>query len=182
MFLFIVSSRGHGLQSLGKVASARRMPPPAHLPSLKSESSGNDPTVNLVPTGGAGWGSEKSQTPTEKQPPTTQITPKPAVPSPLVPPPRQQSIASPAVSNAENLGASPQPGQPGQATPQSQGQSSTLKVSCILICYYLVLLFETTACRNYTAGWKKMLTHMVVQICQLCLWDSQFLYLALVCT
>ena len=52
--LFPVSTGRHGLQSLGKVGSARRMPPPAHLPSLKSENSGNDPTVNLVPSGGAG--------------------------------------------------------------------------------------------------------------------------------
>ena len=51
--------RQHGLQSLGKV-SARRMPPPANLPSLKSESSGNDPSVNLVPTGGAGKYSDMS--------------------------------------------------------------------------------------------------------------------------
>ena len=49
-----VSTRQHGLQSLGKVASVRRMPPPAHLPSLKSENCGNDPNVNLVPTGGSG--------------------------------------------------------------------------------------------------------------------------------
>ena len=42
--LFVVS-RGHGLQSLGKVATAaRRMPPPINLPSLKSENSGNDPS------------------------------------------------------------------------------------------------------------------------------------------
>lgn len=54
--LISVSTRQHGLQSLGKVASVRRMPPPAHLPSLKSENSGNDPNVNLVPTGGSGNG------------------------------------------------------------------------------------------------------------------------------
>ena len=46
--LFLVS-RGHGLQSLGKVATAaRRMPPPINLPSLKSENSGNDPSGTSV--------------------------------------------------------------------------------------------------------------------------------------
>lgn len=43
----------HGLQSLGKVPTARRAP--ANLPSVKSEKGGNDPTVVLVPTGGSGW-------------------------------------------------------------------------------------------------------------------------------
>ncbi|KAG8183671.1 hypothetical protein JTE90_010144 [Oedothorax gibbosus] len=47
----------HGLQSLGKVGTGRRMPPPANLPSLKSENSGNNPNINLVPSGGQGWGS-----------------------------------------------------------------------------------------------------------------------------
>ena len=59
---FTASSGRHGLQSLGKVGGVRRMPPPANLPSLRSENSGNDPTVSLVPTGGAGWGgAEKSE-------------------------------------------------------------------------------------------------------------------------
>ena len=63
----------HGLQSLGKVASSRRMPPPANLPSLKSENLGNDPTVALVPSGGGGWGSGK-----EKEANTTTTTNKTA--------------------------------------------------------------------------------------------------------
>ncbi|XP_051527664.1 protein PRRC2A-like isoform X2 [Myxocyprinus asiaticus] len=49
----------HGLQSLGKVASARRMPPPANLPSLKAENKGNDPNVSLIPKDGTGWASKQ---------------------------------------------------------------------------------------------------------------------------
>jgi len=44
--LMTAASRQHGLQSLGKVSSVRRMPPPANLPSLKSEGSGSD--INLT--------------------------------------------------------------------------------------------------------------------------------------
>lgn len=51
----------HGLQSLGKVATARRMPPPAHLPSLKSENKGNDPNVIIVPKDGSGWVNKQEQ-------------------------------------------------------------------------------------------------------------------------
>ncbi|XP_041825559.1 protein PRRC2B isoform X2 [Melanotaenia boesemani] len=51
----------HGLQSLGKVATARRMPPPAHLPSLKSENKGNDPNVIIVPKDGTGWANKQDQ-------------------------------------------------------------------------------------------------------------------------
>ncbi|XP_025111993.1 protein PRRC2A-like isoform X2 [Pomacea canaliculata] len=72
--------RQHGLQSLGKVSSAaRRMPPPANLPSLKSEHSGNDPSISLVPSGGSGWASkEKEKEATGTQQPVSQ--PQPVVP------------------------------------------------------------------------------------------------------
>lgn len=50
--------RKHGMQSLGKVPTARR--PPANLPSLKSEHTGSDTAVSLVPSGGAGWGKQDS--------------------------------------------------------------------------------------------------------------------------
>ncbi|XP_011689596.1 PREDICTED: protein PRRC2C isoform X3 [Wasmannia auropunctata] len=52
--------RKHGMQSLGKVPSARR--PPANLPSLKSETSSSDPAVSLVPSGGSGWATTKDST------------------------------------------------------------------------------------------------------------------------
>lgn len=59
------------MQSLGKVPCARR--PPANLPSLKSEHSGNDSAVSLVPSGGSGWAKQDTNSTT----PTTQPTPTP---------------------------------------------------------------------------------------------------------
>ncbi|KAF5289512.1 hypothetical protein FQA39_LY15067 [Lamprigera yunnana] len=53
--------RKHGMQSLGKVPTARR--PPANLPSLKSEHTGSDAAVSLVPSGGAGWGKQDQNSP-----------------------------------------------------------------------------------------------------------------------
>ncbi|XP_019752074.1 protein PRRC2C isoform X2 [Hippocampus comes] len=71
----------HGLQSLGKVAASRRMPPPANLPSLKAENKGNDPNVNIVPKDGSGWAS-RTEAGDERQ----QETPPPQAKPAVVPP------------------------------------------------------------------------------------------------
>ncbi|KAM9831336.1 LOW QUALITY PROTEIN: protein PRRC2C [Neosynchiropus ocellatus] len=69
----------HGLQSLGKVAVSRRMPPPANLPSLKAENKGNDPNVNIVPKDGSGWAS-RTEAGDERQ----QETPPPQSKPPVI--------------------------------------------------------------------------------------------------
>lgn len=43
------------------MGAIRRIPPPVNFPSIKSETTGNNPNINLVPSGGQGWVKEKSQ-------------------------------------------------------------------------------------------------------------------------
>ena len=120
---FVLSGTArHGLQSLGKVGASRRIPPPANLPSLKSENSGNDPTVSLVPSGGGGWGSAKEKS-SENPPATSQPAPPSSTPSQPNVPTSQPPLLQPPRPI-------PPPSHPQQPQPQSQnsGQSQTQPV------------------------------------------------------
>ena len=123
VILNITGTARHGLQSLGKVGASRRIPPPANLPSLKSENSGNDPTVSLVPSGGGGWGSAKEK-PSETPPATTsQTVPSSSTPSQTNVPTSQQPLLQPQRPIAPP--SHPQHVQQPQPQSQNSGQTQT---------------------------------------------------------
>ncbi|XP_017336913.1 protein PRRC2A isoform X1 [Ictalurus punctatus] len=135
----------HGLQSLGKVASARRMPPPANLPSLKAENKGNDPNVSLVPKDGTGWASKpesadpkstdvSSPPQPESQQPAASQTPAPSLPR--TPPAQEAQTTAIAAGTRSWAQASVTHGVPGdggkgsnQPSPFSREEFPTLQAA-----------------------------------------------------
>lgn len=114
----------HGLQSLGKIATTRRVPPPANLPSLKSENSGNDPTVSLVPSGGGGWGSAKEKK--AETPAAASSTPQANAPTTHQPPTAPPSLSSQQQQSQTSGQTHTQPQQqPQQQDKQLDGHSRT---------------------------------------------------------
>lgn len=106
----------HGLQSLGKIGSSRRIPPPANLPSLKSENSGNDPTVSLVPSGGGGWGSAKEKA-DSASPPTISTPPSSSFQS------SQPNVVATQQPSLQPQRPTPPSSYPTQAATQQQSQN-----------------------------------------------------------
>ena len=68
-----IGNRHGGMQLLGKV-QGRRVLKPVNLSSLKRENLGNDPRVNLVPSGSGGWG-QKEQPPNQQHQQTQDSAP-----------------------------------------------------------------------------------------------------------
>lgn len=89
----------HGLQVLGKVGT-RRTPAPTNLPSLRSENSGNDPCINLVPSG-QGWVKKENATASVKKGEKSTVSAAPVVQKTAVPP---KAIDSQEISLRPNAG------------------------------------------------------------------------------
>lgn len=90
---------------------------------MKSENSGNDPTVSLVPSGGGGWGSAKEK-PSETPPVATpQAAPPSSTPSQTNAPSSQQPLLQPQRPTAPP--SHPQHVQQPQPQSQNSGQTQT---------------------------------------------------------
>ncbi|VDO75817.1 unnamed protein product [Haemonchus placei] len=110
----------YGLTSVGKsIGVMRRMPPPATLPSLKSENNGQDQNVVVIMQGGAGW--NKNETSTD---PSEVIKPHSSCPTTALDLRPTWAKQSPSSTNNGNSGKGEFP----TLSTSSQGISNTQKL------------------------------------------------------
>jgi hypothetical protein len=82
----VVLGKGRGRGTTVKPPSKVAAPKPINLPSLRSENMGFDPSVSIIPAGGAGWGSgakPSEESPREQPAPTQPPEPESPPPQPL---------------------------------------------------------------------------------------------------